>query len=176
MQIHTGPHNTSSFKSGLWWKIVICSLGFLGLGFLSGISTISEIESWYSTLNKPFFSPPNWLFGPAWTAHYILMGGSAALIWQVISKARYPIITRYAKRGIVFFMIHFLFNLAWTPVFFGLHQTVFAFVILLIILVSLIFLIRHFFRLDRLSAFLLIPYLLWVTFASALNLAIILLN
>jgi tryptophan-rich sensory protein len=104
------------------------------------------------------------------------MGGSAALIWQVISKARYPIITRYAKRGIVFFMIHFLFNLAWTPVFFGLHQTVFAFVILLIILVSLIFLIRHFFRLDRLSAFLLIPYLLWVTFASALNLAIILLN
>ena len=176
MQIHSGPHNTSSFKSGLWWKIVISSMVFLGLGTLSGLSSMSGFEVWYDSLNKPFFTPPGWLFGPAWTVLYILMGGSFGIIWQMVAVGRYPIIIKFAKRGLVIFLIHFLLNLAWTPIFFGLHMPGLALVVILIILALIIILIRHFFRLDRLSAFLLVPYLLWISFATALNLAIVVLN
>ncbi|PKR79536.1 TspO protein [Brumimicrobium salinarum] len=176
MQIHSGPHNTSSFKSGLWWKIIICVIATVGLGSLSGILSMNGFEGWYQNLNKPFFTPPNWIFGPAWTILYILMGGSVAIIWQIIAVARYPIIVRFAKRGFIIFIIHFLFNLAWSPIFFGLQMPVLALIIIFIILAFIIILIRHFFRLDRLSAFLLIPYLLWVSFATALNLGIVILN
>ncbi|HLW30590.1 MAG TPA: TspO/MBR family protein [Brumimicrobium sp.] len=176
MQIHSGPHNTSSFKSGLWWKIVISALVFLGLGTLSGLCSMNGYESWYNDLNKPFFNPPAWIFGPTWTILYILMGGSFAIIWHIVAIGRYPIIVKFAKRGVVIFLIHFLFNLAWTPIFFGLQMPGLALVIIFILLAFIIILIRHFFRLDRLSAFLLIPYLLWVSFATALNLAIVVLN
>lgn len=176
MQIHSGPHNTSSFKSGLWWKIVICSVAFLGLGTLSGLSSMSGFEDWYGELNKPIFNPPNWIFVPAWTILYILMGGSIGIVWQTIAKGRYPIIVKFAKRGMTLFLIHFIFNLAWTPIFFGLHKPVLALVVIIIILIFIIILIRHFFRLDRIAAFLLIPYLIWVSFATALNIAIVVLN
>jgi len=176
MQTHSGPHNTSSFKNGLWWKILICSLGILGLGTLSGLVSMGNFQVWYNTLNKPFFTPPNWLFGPAWSVLYILMGGSLAIIWQIISISRYPTIIKFAKRGLIIFLIHLLVNLAWSPIFFGLQMTGLALVVIFIMLALIIILIRHFYRLDRLSAFLLIPYLLWVSFATALNLAIVVLN
>jgi tryptophan-rich sensory protein len=176
MQIHSGPHNTSSFKNGLWWKILISIFVLLGLGTLSGLSSMSGFQGWYDSLNKPFFTPPNWLFGPAWSVLYILMGGSLGIIWQVVAIGRYPIIIKFAKRGIVIFLIHFLFNLAWTPIFFGMQMPGLALVIIFILLALIIILIRHFYRLDRLAAFLLIPYLLWVSFATALNIAIVVLN
>lgn len=176
MQIHTGPHNTSTFKAGLWWKILICSLAFVGLGSLSGLSSMGDFQEWYSELNKPAFTPPNWLFGPAWTVLYILMGGSLGIIWQIVTVSRYPIVIRFAKRGIVIFLIHFLFNLAWTPIFFGWHKTGLALAVIFIILAFIVILIRHFFRLDRVSAFLLVPYLAWVTYATLLNLAIVIMN
>lgn len=176
MQIHSEPHSRSSFKKGLWWKIAISAIVFLGLGTLSGISTMSSIQDWYTTLNKPPFNPPNWLFGPAWTILYILMGASFGIIWQVYAVGRYPIIIRFAKRGLIIFGIHFLFNLAWTPVFFGFQRPDLALVVIIVMLVLIILLIRHFFRLDRVAAFLLIPYLLWVTFATILNISIVVLN
>lgn len=176
MQIHSEPHNTSYFKQGLWWKIAISAIVFLGLGTLSGLSTMSDIQGWYADLNKPPFNPPNWLFGPAWTILYILMGGSFGLIWQVAAKGRYPIIVKFAKRGLILFGIHFLLNMAWTPIFFGLHNPTWGLVVIILILIFIILLIRHFFRLDRLAAFLLIPYLLWVAFATTLNVSILILN
>lgn len=176
MQIHSEPHSTSSFKKGLWWKILVSAVVCLGLGTLSGLSTMSEIQNWYTTLEKPFFTPPNWLFGPAWTLLYLLMGGSFGLIWQVAAKGRYPIIVKFAKRGLVIFGIHFVLNLLWTPVFFGFHQVGLALFIILLILAFIIILIRHFFRLDRVASFLLIPYLIWVSYATMLNLGILILN
>jgi tryptophan-rich sensory protein len=176
MQIHSEPHNTSYFKTGLWWKILISVIVFLGLGSLSGVSSMSEIQGWYANLNKPSFTPPNWLFGPVWSLLYILIGGSFGLIWQVAAKGRYPIITKFAKQGLVLFGIHFLLNLAWTPVFFGLNNPAWGLVIILALLTMIILLIRHFFRLDRLSAFLMIPYLIWVSYATALNIGILILN
>jgi tryptophan-rich sensory protein len=104
MQIHSGPHNTSSFKNGLWWKILISIFVLLGLGTLSGLSSMSGFQGWYDSLNKPFFTPPNWLFGPAWSVLYILMGGSLGIIWQVVAIGRYPIIIKFAKRRIVIFL------------------------------------------------------------------------
>ena len=62
MQIHSGPHNTSSFKNGLWWKVLVCSLGILGLGTASGLSSIGNIQEWYADLNKPFSTASSWLF------------------------------------------------------------------------------------------------------------------
>lgn len=176
MQIHSGPHNTPSFKNGLWWKVIVCSLITLGLGSLSGLLFMDDFQTWYEQLNKPIFTPPNWLFGPAWSILYVLMGGSLAIIWQITVVSRYPIIKKFAKRGIVIFILHFILNLAWTPIFFGLHMPQFALIIILAILAMIIILIRHFIRLDRVSAFLLIPYLLWVTYATALNIAIVVLN
>ncbi len=132
--------------------------------------------TWYKTLEKPFFQPPSWLFGPAWTTLYILMGISFARIWQVASKSRYPIIRKYALRGLAFFGFQFVFNLAWTPAFFGLENPTLALVIIFLLLGLIAFLIKHFLRLDRIAAFLLIPYFLWVTFATVLNLSIVVLN
>lgn len=176
MQIHTEPHNTSYFKTGLWWKIVLSVIVFLGLGTLSGFSTMSAIDGWYADLTKPSFTPPNWIFGPAWTILYILMGGSFGIIWQVAAKGRYPIMVKFAKRGLVLFGVHFLLNLAWTPLFFGLHRPDWALLVIVLLIIMIAFLIRHFFRLDRLAAFLLVPYLLWGLFATVLNISILVLN
>src|SRR5690554_1223803 len=105
MQIHSGPHNTPSFKNGLWWKVIVCSLITLGLGSLSGLLFMDDFQTWYEQLNKPIFTPPNWLFGPAWSILYVLMGGSLAIIWQITVVSRYPIIKKFAKRGIVIFIL-----------------------------------------------------------------------
>lgn len=176
MQIHSEPHNTSYFKKELWWKIVISVIACLGLGTLSGVSTISEVQGWYAQLDKPVFTPPNWLFGPVWSVLYILIGGSFGLIWQVAARGRYPIITKFAKQGLLLFALHFALNLAWTPVFFGLNNPAWGLVIILALLTMIILLMKHFFRLDRLSAFLMIPYLIWVAYATALNIGIVVLN
>jgi len=146
------------------------------LGFLSGFVTQSGGSSWFQSLNKPPFQPPNWLFGPAWTFLYLLIGVSFGRIWQVASKSRYPIIRKYALRGLAFFGVQLIFNLLWTPVFFGLENPEGALVIILVLLVLIVFLIKHFWRLDRIATFLIVPYLLWVTFASILNLSIVILN
>src|SRR5690554_5005412 len=176
MQIHSGPHNPSTFQRGLWWKIVVSSIVFLGLGIINGLCSMNVYAAWNDEFNKPYFNPLVWGFGPAWTILYILMGGSFAIIWQIVAIAHYPNIIKFAKRGLVIFLLHFVLNLAWTPIFFGLQMPVLALVVIFMLLALVIILIRHFYRLDRLSAFLLIPYLLWISFATALNLAIVVLN
>lgn len=176
MAILSEPHSTSSFKKGLILKIIVSSLAIIVLGGLSGLVVQSGDSSWYQSLNKPAFQPPSWLFRPAWMILYILMGISFGRIWQVASKSRYPIIKKYAFRGLAFFGFQFIFNLVWTPIFFGLENPEVALVIIVILLVLIAFLIKHFWRLDRLAAFLLIPYLLWVTFATVLNASIVVLN
>jgi len=176
MPTHSGPHSTPSFKKGLLLKSIISVIVISTLGFISGYLTSTGISDWYQEIEKPPFNPPNWIFGPAWTLIYILMGLSFARIWQVVAKNRYPIVRRFARRGLWIFVIHFVFNLAWTPVFFALHSPGWAAVIIFILLAFIAILVRHFFRVDRIAAFLLIPYLIWVTFASILNLSIYVLN
>lgn len=157
-------------------KVVVSIIVIVSLGSLSGILSSSSISDWYETLEKPFFNPPSWIFGPAWMTLYVLMGISFARIWQVAVRSRYPLVNRFAKRGVIVFIIHFIFNLVWTPIFFGLKEPGWALVNIFIILGFIIILIRHFIRIDRIAAFLLIPYLIWVTFATVLNVAIVYLN
>jgi len=147
-------------------SIVIC----LGIGLLSGIATSSSIQSWYTTLNKPSFNPPNWLFAPAWTILYTLMGISVAYIWHAGWK------NTEVKTAIFIFAAQLMLNAFWSVAFFGMQNPPLALAVILILWVLIFICIVRFKPIKALAAYLLIPYLLWVTFATVLNVSIILLN
>lgn len=147
-------------------SIVGCEfVGLLGTPF-----TITAIPSWYATLNKPFFSPPNWLFGPVWTLLYFLMGVSFYLIWKQDTNKK------KVKSAIQIFFVQLILNLIWSPVFFGLKSPELGLLIITPMWAYIIITIKKFYPLSKVSAYLLIPYLLWVSFATILNAAIAILN
>lgn len=133
-------------------------------GFVGSIFTISAIPAWYATLNKPSFSPPNWLFGPVWTTLYILMGISLYLVW---SKG---------KQGLMLFKLHLVVNALWSILFFGLRSPILGLVAIIILWIMILALVKIFWKIDRLASILLWPYLVWVSFATVLNFAILVLN
>ena len=143
----------------LFLSIGIC----LGAGVVGSFFTVSSIPTWYAILNKPFFSPPNWVFGPVWTILYILMGISLYLIWQ---KREIPAI----------FWVQLILNTAWSIIFFGMRNPTLAFIDILILWVSILLTIKVFSKINKLAGRLLIPYLVWVSFATILNLGILILN
>lgn len=143
---------------------LILSIGIcLGVGVLGSIFTISSIPTWYVALNKPFFSPPNWVFGPVWTILYILMGISLYLVWI---KRRVPAV----------FWTQLLLNAIWSILFFGMKNPTLALVDIIALWVAIILTIKAFYKINILAAYLLIPYLAWASFATILNLSIVLLN
>lgn len=142
----------------------------LAAGAVGSIFTYESIQTWYTTLNKPFFNPPNWVFGPVWTVLYVLMGISLYIIWNEKSTSSSK------KTGIVFFFIQLVLNTIWSILFFGLQAPGIAFVEILILLFSIVYTSVYFSRISKIAAVLLVPYMLWVTFASILNFAIFILN
>jgi tryptophan-rich sensory protein len=142
----------------------ILSIGIcLGAGVLGSVFTVSAIPDWYVTLNKPFFSPPNFVFGPVWTILYILMGISLYLVWT--------------KRGVpTVFWVQLALNALWSIIFFGLKNPLLAFVEIIILWLAILLTTKSFYKINKLAANLLIPYLAWVTFATILNLSIVILN
>lgn len=146
--------------------IIVCQL----VGITSGISTINAIPNWYATLNKPFFSPPNWIFGPVWTTLYLMMGVSAGLIWLKGLKSI------NVKKALFYFIIQLFLNFTWSIVFFGLRQPLLAFINITLLWLSILITIIKFYKISKLAAYLLLPYILWVTFASILNFSIFVLN
>lgn len=140
-------------------SVAICLL----VGFLSSFATQSSANDWYLQLNKPWFNPPNWIFAPVWTLLYILMGIAAGLVW---AKGFYHI---WVKTALYHFGIQLLFNALWSIIFFGFKNTFGALLIILTLLILLIFTIKWFKVVDKTAAYLLIPYLLWVCFATVLN-------
>ena len=151
-------------------KLVISVVGCELVGILSTPFTISAIPTWYVHLNKPFFSPPNWLFAPVWTTLYFLMGISVFLIWKKgIHKDK-------VKRGFNYFFLQLFFNFLWSLLFFGLHSTLFGLFDIVALLIFLILTILSFHKLSKTAAYLLIPYVLWVSFATILNISLVLLN
>ncbi len=150
-------------------KGIFYSSCVLLLGFLSGFSTINEIQNWYTTIIKPSFNPPDFLFGPVWTLLYILMGISLSII--INDK---PSFQRTKAIGIFFFQ--FTLNLCWSFIFFKAHLLGWAFVEILVMWLSILIMIIWFYRLNRTTGLLQIPYLLWVSFASVLNGSIYYLN
>lgn len=150
-------------------KLIVSIVLTVGLGSLGGIFTISEIPVWYAGLQKPSFNPPNWLFGPVWTLLYLLMGISVYVIWkQPASSTR--------NTALTFFMIQFILNFCWSIIFFNQHQLGWALVEIIIMWVAILVTIIWFGKLSSVAAWLLVPYILWVSFASLLNGAIWKLN
>ena len=148
------------------YKRLIVSLVFPQIaGIVGSVFTISAIPTWYATLQKPSFSPPNWIFGPVWILLYILMGISIYLIWQ-----------KEKKETFWFFWIHLAFNALWSIIFFGLKEPGLAFINIIIILFMIIILMIKFYKINKWASYLLIPYFLWVSFASLLNFFIFYLN
>lgn len=137
---------------------------------IGSFSTISAIPTWYASLVKPSFSPPNYLFGPVWTLLYLLMGIALYRVWSKGTENP-PV-----KSAVTLFIIHLIFNLLWSILFFGLHNPALALFDIIILFIFIIVLIKKFYAPDRLAAYLLIPYLLWVAFATALNFEIWRLN
>jgi translocator protein len=142
--------------------VIICIALPLIVGGVAGIATSGNINAWYATLNKPVFNPPNYLFGPVWTILYILMGISLFMIWRSPScDAR-----NYA---LAIFGIQLILNFAWTFLFFHYKLPGWAFVEIILVWISVMAMIIIFHRINKTAAFIQIPYLLWVSFASVLN-------
>jgi len=158
------------------YKRLITSLASPQLaGLIGSFFTVSAISTWYAGLQKPSFSPPNWLFGPTWITLYILMGISIYLVWSAYAKAPAGQ-SKENKIAFWLFWVHLFFNALWSVVFFGLQSPGLAFINIIIIWVLIIILIIRFWKINKWSSYLLIPYFLWVSFASTLNFFIWYLN
>lgn len=143
-------------------SIVICQ----GAGIIGAVFTVSAIKDWYLFLNKPSFSPPNWLFGPVWTTLYFLMGISLYWIW----------IKKQTGNALKIFILHLILNASWSLVFFGLHNIFLALINIVVLWILILLVIVKFYKIERKASLILIPYLLWVSFATILNYNIWLLN
>ena len=147
-------------------SIIICQLA----GVIGAFFTTPNIDTWYASLIKPSFNPPSWIFGPVWTLLFLLMGIAFYLIWQKVDK------NKLAKFAMIFFVVHLAFNTLWSILFFGLQNPGLAFIEIIILLAMIILLIEKFSKISKQAAWLLVPYLLWVSFASILNYTIWQLN
>ncbi len=143
-------------------KLCLCILIPLSVGSISGILTASKTETWYKMLNKPFFNPPNYLFGPVWTLLYVLMGISFYMILQSTENEN-------RRLAISIFVFQLILNFLWSFLFFKFQLLGTAFSEILLLWCSIISMIYIFYRINKTAAVLQIPYLLWVSFASILS-------
>ena len=134
----------------------------LGVGAFGSYATLPEIPTWYATLNKPSFNPPNWLFGPVWTTLYVLMATAAWLVWRAAGWIG-------ARGALALFFLQLALNLLWSFLFFAWHRIGLAAIEVLAMLAAIVATALAFRRHSRAAALLLLPYLAWVTFASILN-------
>jgi translocator protein len=148
--------------------LVSLALAF-SAGLIGSYFTGTAIDTWYATLAKPLLSPPNWIFAPVWTALYICMAVAA---WRVYVRRNTP----KARTGLVLYGIHLTVNALWSFVFFGLQNPLLAFVVIFILLALILRVAALFYRVDAIAGALFFPYIVWVSFATYLNLMIILLN
>lgn len=155
-----------------WLKLLISLLIVTLASSLGSLFTVSSIPTWYSILNKPGFNPPSWLFGPVWTILYLMIAVSLFLVWKNKTKIK----NNSKKKAYWIFGIQILLNSLWSIVFFGMHQILLACIVIILLWISIILNIFYFYKISKTASYLLIPYLLWVSFASLLNFAIWILN
>lgn len=136
------------------WLVLCFSAASLGAFFMPG--------EWYAGIRKPSWNPPGWVFGPVWSALYTMMAAAAWLVWKQGGWAA-------QRRPLTVFLAQWALNALWTPLFFGWHLPGLAFVEILLLWVAIAWTLREFWRVHRTAAMLLVPYLMWVTFASVLN-------
>lgn len=161
---------TSFVKRLNWRRLLFSILLCESAGIVGSVFTVSSIPTWYATLEKPSFSPPNWVFGPVWIALYTLMGVALYLVWmKELKKKEY-------RRTIAIFAIQLTLNALWPIVFFGGHSILGGFVVITALWISIALTIVHFWKISRTAGLLLLPYLAWVSFAMILNVALLGLN
>ena len=162
--IHHRPSRTQRLTG-----VLISILIALAAGFIGNLLGMDAVVHWYSTLDKPSWNPPNWLFGPVWTLLYVLMGTAAYLVWEKTKDS--------ARRSVlVIYGVQLVLNAAWSIIFFTFKQPALAFGEIILLWIAIVATIIVFWRIRPLAGVLLLPYLAWVSFASALNLSIWLLN
>lgn len=140
------------------------------IGIAATPFTLAAIPVWYQSLNKPFLSPPNWIFGPVWTVLYALMGIAAGLIWQKGLK------NKKVKKALIYFIMQLFFNFLWSLIFFGMRLPVLALIDILVLFAYIVITMLEFQRVSKPAAYLMIPYLFWVVFATYLNFSIVMFN
>lgn len=141
-------------------SILVCEMA----GFIGSIFTVPAVSGWYQTLNKPAINPPSWVFGVVWTTLFFLMGISLFLIWTDKGADK-----DLKKKAIWLFIWQFVLNIWWSVIFFGMQLPFYAFIEILVLWLAILLTIIYFSRISILSGVLLIPYILWVSFASILN-------
>jgi tryptophan-rich sensory protein len=146
--------------------ITVCELA----GVIGSFFTFSAIPAWYAGLQKPWFAPPSWVFAPVWLALYAMMGGALYVVWERVG---------HGKRGfrpLAAFAFQLALNTLWSVIFFGLRSPAAAFAEILLLLAAIAYTIFSFWKIDRRAAYLLAPYIAWVSFAAVLNYYVWMLN
>ena len=152
----------NKFISFILFFIITYSASFIG-----GMATISFKEPWYSQLVKSNYNPPDWVFAPVWTTLYLMMTLAIWLFWHTKNRD---------MNTVYIYFIHIVFNTTWSIVFFGLHQILLALIVLIVLIILIIILILRFKRVNLVSYYLMIPYLLWTLYALFLNFNLLILN
>ncbi len=147
--------------------VIIC----LAVGYLSGMVTRASITTWYPTLVKPSFNPPNWIFAPVWTSLYVMMGVAAGLIWNQITTQKSAV-----TKALQIFAIQLILNALWSYLFFGLHNLMLATIEVVLLWLMIFETYSQFAKINKTASYLMLPYLAWVSFASVLTASIWWLN
>jgi translocator protein len=143
-------------------KLVASLLLPLAIGGIAGIFTTEAIPGWYASLNQPSFNPPNWVFGPVWTTLYLILGISLFMIWKMEPG-------KQRNQAILIFMVQLLLNFGWSFIFFYFKMIGIALIDIIALWIMIVFMLVRFYKLKPLAAYINIPYLFWVTFATVLN-------
>jgi tryptophan-rich sensory protein len=146
--------------------LVACQLA----GLIGSVFTAGSIDTWYVTLNRPSYAPPNGVFGPVWITLYVLMGIAAFLVWR--RGLQYPGV----KEGLLAFLLQLVLNTCWSIAFFGLRSPLAGLVVIVILWIEILITMIYFFRVSRNAGLLMLPYIAWVSFAAALNYGFFALN
>ncbi|RMB58616.1 tryptophan-rich sensory protein [Dokdonia sinensis] len=157
-------------KKGLRTKLLIAIGICLLVGLIGSMATQTSVSGWFETLEKPSWNPPSWLFAPVWTLLYILMGVAAALVWN---KGFHQ---KGVQKALYIFGFQLLLNAFWSIIFFALRAPLWALVEIVILFITIILTIKAFKPISKTAAYLLIPYTLWIAFATLLTLEIVRLN
>jgi tryptophan-rich sensory protein len=150
-------------------KLIIAVAILLAFGFGSSLFIGNSIETWYAALNKPWFTPPNALFGPIWTVLYVLMGAALFLVWRSPRN-------RTREIGIALFAAQLIVNAIWTLAFFGQQNILYGLLTIVPLWMLIAATIYQFYKLNKTASYLLFPYIVWVSIATALNASFYVLN
>ncbi len=168
--------NTKSFVIKALILVTVCEI----VGITAGIATSEGVSSWFQTIEKPFFNPPSWLFAPVWIVLYFLMGIAAALVWHKgTTNGKEQLMEMDSNRvriALGLFAVQLVLNFCWSFLFFKYHLLFVAFLEIITMLIFIILTTIHFYRIHKTAGLLMIPYILWVSFASILNFSLWFLN